>query len=242
VWKLAAELPDGDLRATALPSGAILVETPTGRSLAISGASSQVGLGLSLDDLLPLSHPRLDWLILVHPEATWEEAMETLGRHAPARIMLLPGVGLLPPGERTEIRRPQIHIADPGTQLNLGDGATLEIFAKRTGQWSALISMGNARILVSDPTAVASPAMALSPDAPTALILLGPGRKVGAGLKAVRNDAGAMLVVGCPTPGDPLPEDAIDGLASNSLATSRHGWVKIETDGARLRVEAERSP
>lgn len=242
VWRVASELPNGDLQVTALPAGAVLVETPTGRSLALSGTPSQAGLGISLDELLPLSHPDLDWLILVDPEATWEDAVETLGRHAPARILLLPGAGLFSAGEEAQTRKPQMHLADSGTRFDLGGGPTLEILEARNGRWSVQISMGNALIVVADPTAVLSQDLELTTDAATVLILLGPGRKVSAALRGKPAASGPLLVVGCPTPGDPLPEDGVDGSSSNRLATSRHGWVRIETDGTRLWVETQRPP
>lgn len=239
VWKLASEFPTGDLRVTALPSGAILVETPTGRSLAISGAASQVGLGLLLDELLPLSHPELDWLILVHPEASWEDAVETLGRHAPAGILLPSGTGLPAPGVEAGAARPPIAHIVPGTRLDLGDGADLEFLESHNNRWSIRISMRKALILMTDPAGVASPGTANDLDAATALILMGPGRRVGAALRNLRS-SGPLLVVGCPAPGEPLPDPGGEPPLPTRVTTARHGWVRIETDGTSVRVTIER--
>jgi hypothetical protein len=70
IWRIAGELPDARLTLTAFPNGSVLIETPTGRFVALVPGPGSAGLAETFDSQLPFSHRRLDWLVLTDPEAT----------------------------------------------------------------------------------------------------------------------------------------------------------------------------
>lgn len=240
VWKAAAERPDGSLRVTALPAGAVLVETPTGRFLAISAAQSQAALKASLDPHLPLAFPGLDWLVLTNPDASPSEVVSDLGSLAPQGVLHVSRA----PATRLDTMDPGLEpeIVDtvPGTRLQLGGGAVLELLDTRSGRWAAGLSMGSARILLIEARPGESLPAALAPRGSSAVILLGSGRRVSAAARAAWDTVLPMIVIACPTPGDPIPDPSDPFAGPPRLITSRNGWIRLDTDGETIAVTAER--
>lgn len=240
VWKTAGERPDGRLRVTTLPAGAVVVETPTGRFLAVSAAPSQSALVASLDSHLPLTSPGLDWLVLTNSEAESAAALSDLGRHAPAGVLHISGASPAPIELSAGGTTPQPVRSDPGTLLQLGGGALFEVLDSRPGRWAARISMGSAEILLVEARSGESLPARYEAQGATAVIVLGPGRRVASALRAEWPGRSPPIVIGCPVPGEPFPE-AIDlPEASARLTTTQNGWIRIETDGKEYRVTAER--
>jgi competence protein ComEC len=236
-WRAAVEEPDGRLHVTAFPGGEVLVETPTGRFLAVSAGPSPRSLQESLDGRLPLSHPALDWLILTHPGISAEGAIQSLGPHAPQGVLLSEGAGL--EGEGQEDRsRVAIVRAVPGMALDLGKGARLEVVAPAHERTTLLITYGLAVIVVSESDDLASGAPFRLPES-AAVVLLGAGRQVARSLQEDWSVLRPVILVASPLPGDPFPAEL---AGPTILATPIHGWVRLSTDGRRLEVRAERAP
>ena len=238
-WRVAVERPDGGLHVTAFPGGEVLVESPTGRFVALSAGPSPIGLRQSLERHLPLSHPSLDWLILTHPGISPEAALEALGRHAPSGILLSEAAGMEEEPEgplAVEVVR-----ARAGTSLALGDGARLEVIDPARGRTTLLITYRSAAILVVERGTPSSEALSAAAGA-SAVILLGEGQAVARSLRQAWVGVLPVALVAAPLPGDPFlsPQDGASVLPA--LATPFNGWVRLSTDGSRLEVRAERVP
>jgi ComEC/Rec2-related protein len=243
-WRSALDRPDGRLHLTALPGGDVVLETPGGRFVALSRAPGQVGLARSLDRLLPLTHRRIDWLILAHPQASPSEALEAIGEFAPRGILLVGGATT--EGAESEIHPPGGEVTlevSKGTALDLGGGARLEVRDPRPGRLTILISDGVATLALADyldPTSLAG--LGRRVPAPQAIVLIGEGRNVARALEAGWSGWEPEVIIACPSPGDPFPESLASVGRPTILATPRHGWVELVTDGEHLFVQAERNP
>jgi len=238
-WRVAVERPDGRLHVTAFPGGEVLVESPTGRFVAISPGPSPIGLRDSLDRHLPLSQPSLDWLILTHPESSPGAAFEALGRHASSGILLSEAAGL--EEEQEAALAVEVVRAKAGTSLALGDGARLEVIDPARGRTTLLITYRSAAILVMERGSPSSEIPSAAAGA-SAVILLGEGQIVARSLRQAWVGVPPVALVAAPLPGDLFlnPQDGDSGAPV--LATPFNGWVRLSTDGSRLEVRAERMP
>jgi len=239
-WRMAVERPDGRLHVTAFPGGEVLVESPTGRFVAISAGPSPIGLRESLDRHLPLSQPSLDWLILTHPESSPVAAFEALGRHASSGILLSEAAGL--EEEPQAALAVEVVRAKAGTRLALGDGARLEVIDPARGRTTFLITYRSAAILVVERGSPSSEIPSAAAGA-TAVILLGDGTIVARSMRQAWVGVPPVAIVAAPLPGDLFlnPQDG-DSSVVPVLATPFNGWVRLSTDGSRLEVRAERVP
>jgi competence protein ComEC len=236
-WRQAVDRPDGRLVITALPAGDVLIETPTGRFLAVSAGPSAIGLEEALADSLPVSHPVLDWLILTHPLATPDDALAALGRHAPARVLLNDAAGL--EAVCPSAAAAGTHSAGAGTRLSLGGGAA-EVVDPAGGRTTLLVrSAGPHGIMESG----AHPDGQDSASGASAVVLLGGGRAVVRSLSDGWAGPQPLVMVAAPLPGEPFAEPASRGPATSAIAaTPTLGWVRLSTDGNRLWLETERVP
>ena len=239
-WLAAVERPDGRLHVTAFPGGEVLVESPTGRFLALSAGPSSISLRESLDGHLPLTSPSLDWLVLTHPQVSAEAALEALGRYGPPRILLSEAAGL---DQELEGNVPvEVVRAKAGTRLALGDGARLEVIDPARGQAAFLITYRSAAIVIAEGER-GSWGISSAASGASAVILLGDGRIVARSLRQAWWGLPPLALVAAPLPGDPFldPRDGDSGSAP-ALATPSNGWVRLSTDGSGLEVRTERRP
>jgi competence protein ComEC len=227
-WRQVVDRPDGRLVITALPAGDVLIETPTGRFLAVSAGPSAIGLEEALADRLPVSHPVLDWLILTHPLATPDDALSALGRHAPARVLLNDAAGLEAGLPISELR-PGLIRAGAGTRLSLGGGARLEVVDPAGGRTTLLVRFGRASMAIME--SVAHPDGQDSASGVSAVVLLGGGRAVVRSLSDGWAGPQPLVMVAAPLPGEPFAEPARRGPATSAIAaTPTLGWVRLSTD------------
>jgi hypothetical protein len=225
-WKAALDRPDGRLHVMALPGGDILIESPTGRFVALSRAPGQIGLAEGLDQHLPLTHPPLDWLILAQGESSPGAARLALGRHAPPGILALESGGVRAQDEPAA--DVEIEQASGGSALDLGDGARLQVMEPGRAKLSVLISVGSAEILLTemdDPRWLAG--LARRVPKPTAVILVGEAGSMARILKADWTVWAPRVIVACPIPGE-----AWRDRQPRSWLTA-HGWVELVTDGSK---------
>jgi competence protein ComEC len=239
-WRTFVERPDGRLRVTAFPGGEVLIESPTGRFIAVSAGPSAISLRESLDGFLPLTQPALDWLILTRSQIPAADVVQHLAPAAPHGI-LAAGGGDLPAGQ--EANPPVLSTVRviPGTRLDLGRGAVATLVRTGTGQEVMVIRYGLAEILVLDGRGTWTTSTTPVSKA-TAVFVLGEGREVARTLREEWAPGAASLLVAAPLPGDPFPPEVADNSALPVVATPFQGWIQVSTDGARLWVEAERTP
>jgi hypothetical protein len=238
-WRAAVERPDGRLHVTAFPGGDVLIQSPTGRFIAVTVGPSPGGLRQSLDDWLPLTHPELDWLILTDPESSAGAAVDALGRHRPSGIIIAGGAGAdvaSPAYERTRM----VPSVD-GLALDLGEQARLEIIDLGPSRSALRLAYGSAVVLLSS-EAVGGSQTPVGTTPAQALVLLGEGRNVGQAIERAGSAPGAAVVVAAPLPGEPFPSLAERGSSASVVATPWNGWIRLSSDGARLWVEVERPP
>jgi hypothetical protein len=239
-WLAAVERPDGRLHVTAFPGGEVLIESPTGRFVAISAGPSAAALDQTLEGRLPLTHSGLDWLVLTRSQIPAAAVIQHLGLHAPQAI-LAAGGGILPPEQGAHTPPVSIVRAAPGMELDLGRGAVATLVRTETGLEALVIRYGLAEILVNDsggtrtgPTAGVSHSVVV--------FLLGEGRQVARAMRQEWAPGATSLLVAVPLPGDPFPPDVVQNSGLPVVATPFQGWIRLSTDGARLWVEAERTP
>ena len=156
VWSVALAAPDGKLHLTVLDVGsgdALLIQTPGGRYLLVGGGPSPSRLSDSLGRFLPLTHRRLDYLVVA---ATGDEQVgalpATLERFPPAQALWAgPTAGTYSARALRESLMEMdvpIHKTQAGQTLDLGEGAVLRVLAvERKGAVYSL-EWGNFRALL----------------------------------------------------------------------------------------------
>ncbi len=254
VWQTAFYAPDGYLRLTVLDVGtgeALLIQTPTGRTVLVNGGPSATLLSEGLGRRLPLGYRRIDYLVVAAPGENQVAALPTLIERFPPDNALWAGTFTASRSARylrealSEAQIPII-IPEAGQVLDLGGGAKLTVLAVNRGgavfmlEWDrfrALLPLG----LDFDILETLRYGEAIGPV--TALLLadngyapLNPPEWI-----ANLNPWVALLSVsandydGLP---DPETLDALEGYTL--LRTDLNGWIQLMTDGVQLWVEVER--
>ncbi len=256
VWRSASTLPDGNLHVTFLSVGsadAVLIQTPSGRTVLVNGGPSASILSDELGRRLPIFHRQLDWLVIA---STTENEMASL----PRVIERYPPQSVLWSGNmQASYSAGQVdkYLADnsiplvnaqTGQRLDLGDGAYIEVLAQGPRGSVLLIQWKDFRALLP-----------IGMDAST-LEKLEYGNAIGPVDVLLLADSGffattttdwvqnlnPQLTVLSVAAGDPdgLPSpEALDATGGYTLLrTDRSGWISISTDGATMRVEAEKKP
>jgi len=239
-WRAAVERPDGRLHLTALPGGDVLIESPTGRFIAISPGPGQRGLAQSLEGRLPLTRPELDWLILTHPDGGVGEAADALGRHAPGRFLLVGDAG----GEEAAEADAEVVVVRGADEaaFDLGRGARLAVIDARAPGPTLLLTFGSAGILMSESGDAAEVERLVRAHPVVAVVLLGDGRGAASAMDASWPWAAPRLVILDPLPGDRPPEIDDEPASPLFAAVWRRGWIRLSTDGKTLEVTSERGP
>lgn len=254
VWQQTLHRPDGRLRLTLLPaqSGeAVLIRTPTGRSLMINGGPSARLLSDGLGRRLPLGQRSLDAWVIASAEDEDLAALPDVLQRFPPRFVLWSG----PPAGSASARRLQRLLAEEqipvttaaaGHRLDLGDGARLEVLAAgRRGavlliEWDrfrTLLPIGldfeNMETLLVDPTLP-----------PLSALLLAEAGYAPANPPELIARLQPQLLLLSVQPGDyrgrPDPETLTAAAGYTLLRTDLNGWIEIITDGERMWVEVGR--
>jgi len=253
-WRTALSLPDGRLHVTFLEVGsadAVLIQTPTGRSILINGGPGQSVLADALGRRQPPFARRLDTLVLA---STLEEQVTALPGTMelfPPDTVLWSGLGeasysaLRLQGWLASASIP-ITPAQPGMQLDLGRGARLKVLAVSPRgavlllEWDrfrALLPVGldfdSLTALETDPT-LASLSVLLLADSGYAP--LNPPQWI----TRLHPQLSILSVSAADHNGLPDPETLAALLNYPLLRTDRSGWIHVSTDGTRMWVETER--
>ncbi len=254
VWRAALTAPDDRLHLTLLDVGsgdAILVQTPTGRSLLINGGPSASRLSDGLGRRLPPFQRDLDWWVVASPREAQIAALTPLiERYPPAQVLW---AGLPSPGReadylRERITAQQIPIitAQTGQALDLGSGA--ELLVLRTGPRGAilLLTWDNFRALL--PLGVSDgdlEALRMGADiGPVPVLLLAENGYAPANPAAWIDNLDPWLVLLSVAADDRsgLPDrETLEAIHDRTLLRSdQNGWVHITTDGEQMWVAVER--
>jgi competence protein ComEC len=254
VWRAAANAPDNRLHVAILDVGtgdAMLVQSPTGRSVLINGGPSTVALSDALGTRLPLIGHSLDWLIVADIDNEDLTAVPgNLERFPPSNILWAGNIS----GTRaatalqTQLMSFSIPITSmqPGQVLDLGSGASLRVLSTGPRGAVLLLEWENFRLLLPlgmdfgsldelmrnlamrNVSAVLLAESGYAPLNPPELISF------------LHPQLAVLSVAASDKTGLPSPEtiQALNGY--NLLRTDQNGWIQITTDGNQMWVEVER--
>jgi competence protein ComEC len=254
VWSAVFHVPDGRLHLTFLDVGsadAVLIQTPSGRSILVDGGPSPSKLSSALGSRLPSFDRRLDWLVIASPQEQQVAALPLLLNRFPAGNVLWAG-NIDASWSAGELDRwladnetPVTHLY-PDAMLDLGDGARLEVPSVSPLGAVLLVEWQGFRALLPvgmnlDTLAELDNGKNIGPV--TALLLAGSGYapvNPSEWLAALRPQVVILSVAA----GDPdgLPDQSVlEGLTGTTLLrTDRNGWITVSTDGVGIWVEVEK--
>ena len=253
VWSAAFHAPDGRLHLTFLDVGSadsILIQTPSGRSILVDGGPSPSTLAGALGSRLPSFGRQLDWLVIASPQEEQVAALPRILDRFQVENVLWAG-NLDASWSAGELDRwladneTPVTSAVPGTMLDLGEGARLEVRSVSPRGAVLLVEWGGFRALLPvgmnlDTLAELDDGKNVSPV--TTLLLADSGYaplNPPEWIAALR----PQVVILSVAPGDPdgLPDKAVvDSLTGSTLLrTDRNGWITVSTDGVGMWVEVE---
>jgi competence protein ComEC len=254
VWSAALLRPDGRLHLTFLDVGsadAVLIQSPSGRSILVDGGPSPSMLSSALGRRIPFFDRRIDWLVVASPEEQEVAALpRSLDRFMVENVLWAGNLNASYSAETltrwlTEHSTP-VTTASAGTTLDLGDGARLEMLSVTPRGAVLLLTWQGFRALL--------PA-GMNFDS---LTELENGKKIGPVTALMLADSGfapvnppewiaalrPQVVILSVAAGDPdgLPDQVVlDNLTGYTLLrTDRNGWISVATDGNSLWVEVEK--
>lgn len=254
VWSSFFQAPDGRLQLTFLDVGsadAILIQTPSGRSILVDGGPSPSKLAGSLGPRLSIFDRRIDWLVVASTQEQQVAALSRILDRFPVGNVLWSGnqdssysAGAL--DRWLADSDTPVTTAYAGAVLDLGDGARLEV---------SNVSPRGAVLLVEWQGFRALLPVGINFDT---LSALESGKSIGAVTALLLADSGyapsnppewisalhpqvAILSVAAGDP-DGLPaQSVLDSLSGITLLrTDRNGWVSLSTDGVGLWVDVEK--
>ncbi|MBM4425255.1 MAG: DUF4131 domain-containing protein, partial [Chloroflexi bacterium] len=253
-WNVYLHQPDGRLHVTFLNVGhgdAILIQTPTGRYALIDGGPSPNALAEALGRHLPATARRLDLVIAASPETDSLSGLPgLLGRYDIGQVVMA-GEPQTNSAYREWVGGLSSHAisvtaAEPGLQVDLGDGAVLSVVANSRRGAVFRLDYRNASFLIpAGMDAVVATELATSGSILPATVLLAPrhgGEKSISALfmDAVQPSAIVIAVEAGNAAGDPHPATLDLFTGRTVLRTDKNGTIGFATDGQQLWVEAER--
>ena len=223
-WKAVADHPDGRIHVTAFESGGSLIETAEGRFVLVGGGDSPTALANSLGRKLPLFHRRIDWLIVPDREIDGLAGLPagyTVGA-VMANIDPLDGArGSLI--QSLQASGARVVRAEQGLALDLGAESRLELIDDNDGNFTLLLTSGNARIAIIPD--VRSTRASRRPELASLTGIVLPNASALGWLQDI--DVMVVVVDGP----NPLPSNTSN---PKYLATDERGWIEMITDGENL--------
>jgi competence protein ComEC len=156
VWRAVSSAPDGRLHMTVLDVGtgdAVLIQSPTGRYLLVDGGPSPSRLSDALGRRLPLTHRKLDYVVIASGGDEQVGALpRVIERFPPANVLWAGPThgtrsarnlqGALNAAQIRPMR------AEAGQTLHLGDGAEMHVLAVGKRGAILLLEWGNFRAML----------------------------------------------------------------------------------------------
>jgi competence protein ComEC len=254
VWSAAFAAPDGQLHLTFLNVGsadAILIETPSGRTVLVNGGESPSVLAAALGRRLSPFDRHLDWLVVASPQEQQVAALPSiLDRFQIGNVLWAGSMDASYSAEAvtkwlTDNATP-VMLAYDGAVLDLGKKASLKTMAVSPRGAVLLLEWQGFRALLP---------IGMNFDTMTELEQ---GEKIGTVTTLLLADSGfaslnppewiaslhpqlAILSVAAGDP-DGLPaQSVLDELSGITLLrTDQNGWIEISTDGATMHVKVEK--
>ena len=253
-WSAVFTLPDGRLHLTFFDVGsadAILIQTPTGRSLLVDGGQSPSTLANALGRRLSPFNHRLDWLLVASPQEQQVAALpRDLDLYPPDNVLWAGSPDASYSADQLNLWLTNHAIpvtpAYQGAALDLGQGAKLTVSSVSPRGAVLLVEWQGFRALL--PVGINFDTLAE----------LDNGNKIGRVNVLLLADSGfaqvnppewiaalhpplAILSVAAGDP-DGLPEQSVlDELTGTTLLrTDWNGWIEVSTDGNGMWVDVEK--
>jgi competence protein ComEC len=254
IWRAALAAPDGRLHLTLLDVGtgdAILIQSPSGRTILVDGGPSTRSLSDALGRRLPVGQRQLDWLVVAAAGEGQIGGLPANLERFPAKKVLWagPAQGSYP-ARNLQVKLAELDIpvasAETGQVLDLGQGAFLRLLAVGRRGAVLLLEWEHFRVLL--PIGLDFEILEDLQSQPelrglTALLLAESGYAPVNPNEWVEKLAPGIVLLSVATgdlEGLPSPETlaAVEGY--NLLRTDRNGWIELTTDGEQMWVEVER--
>ncbi len=254
VWRAAVAVPDQLLHVTFLDVGsadAVLIKTPSGKSVLINGGSSVSTLSDELGRRLSTFNRKLDWLVVAGTEEQDVAALPRVIERYPPDEVLWSGntqgsfsAGVL--NEYLSVQGLDVTIAEPGQVLDLGEGANMRVLTTGPRGAILLIEWNSFRALL--PIGMSFDAMDQLQDGASVgqvslLALADSGYAASNPPEWIANLNPELVVLSVDAAdqnGMPDPE-VLDWVKDyDLLRTDRNGWIEITTNGDQMWVNVER--
>ncbi len=253
-WRAAFVVPDGRLHLTFLDVGsadAVLIQTPTGRTVLVNGGLSPARLSDALGRRLSPFDRKLDYLVIASTQEDQVAALPRTLEHFPPHAVLWAGkvessYSARQVDEWLVDQSIAVTRAIPGSGLDLGAGARLQVLSVTPRGAVLLVEWGGFRALLPigmnfDSLAELENGAAVGPV--TVLLLADSGYapvNPPEWIAALRPQVVILSVAA----GDPdgLPDqETLDAVQYFTLLrTDQNGWITVSTDGEQMWVEVER--
>jgi competence protein ComEC len=254
IWKAAFYAPDGLLHVTVLDVGtgdAVLIQSPSGRSVLINGGPRTVRLSDALGRRLPPFNRSLDWLVVADIDNEDLSGLPgNLERFTPANVLWAGNTY----GTRSssDLYSQLISLSVPitlmqsGHALDLGSGAYLKVLSIDARGAVLLLEWNKFRMLLpmgADFSALENLQNASTMRNISAVLLAESGYaplNTPDFIAFIHPQLALLSVAPADKTGLPSPE-TLDALAGyNLLRTDQNGWIKLTTDGNQMWVEVEK--
>ncbi len=253
-WRAAFAAPDGRLHLTFLDVGsadAVLIQTPTGRTVLVNGGLSPSRLSDALGRRLSPFNRKLDYLVIASTQEDQVGALpRTLERFPPQAVLWAGKVEASYSARQLDEwladRAILVTRAGPGQALDLGAGATLTVLAVNPRGAVLLVEWKGFRALLPigmnfDSLAELENGAAVGP---MNVLLLADSGYAPVNPPEWIAELQPQLVILSVAAGDPdgLPDqDTLDAVQEITLLrTDRNGWITVSTDGEGMWVEVEK--
>ncbi|HLO33200.1 MAG TPA: ComEC/Rec2 family competence protein [Anaerolineales bacterium] len=254
VWRAAVAIPDQLLHVTFLDVGsaeAILIKTPTGKSVLINGGPSITTLSDELGRRLPAFNRKLDWLVVASTEEDDVAALPRVIERYPPDAVLWSGntqasfsSGVL--NEYLSVSDIAVTNAEPDQALELGDGAALRVLTTGPRGAVLLLEWKNFRAML--PIGMSFEALAELHNGakigPVNVLLLADSGYAASNPPEWITNLNPELVLLSVSAADKngLPDgDVLESVKNyDLLRTDQNGWVAVTTDGKQMWVNVER--
>ena len=253
-WRAAFAAPDGRLHLTFLDVGsadAVLIQTPTGRTVLVNGGPSPARLSDALGRRLSPFDRKLDYLVIASTQEDQVAALpRTLERFPPDAVLWAGKVeSSYPARQLNEWLADQsiaVTRAVPGSGLDLGAGARLEVLSVTPRGAVLLLTWNGFRALLPigmnfDTLDELQNGQAVGPV--SVLLLADSGYAPLNPPEWIANLQPQLVILSVAAgDADGLPDqDTLDAVQDITLLrTDRDGWITVSTDGAQMWVEVEK--
>src|SRR6266498_3057185 len=254
VWRAAVAVPDQFLHVTFLDVGsadAVLIKTPTGKSVLINGGPSVTTLSDELGRRIPTFNRKLDWLVVAGTDENDVAALpRVIERYSPDAVLWSGNTqasfssGVL--NEYLSVSDIPVTNAEPEQILELGDGATLRMLTTGPRGAILLIEWKNFRAVL--PIGMSFEALdelhngaSVGPVNVLSLADSGYAASNPPEWIANLNPELVLLSVSAADENGMPDSEVLESVKDyDVLRTDQNGWVEVTTDGTQMWVNVER--